>query len=85
MSVHDGVVSVIDWLPGYGSVVIISHSQDYRTVYGHMNNINVKEGEKVKKGAQLGKVGESAEGYILHFQVWNDRDNQNPEIWLARR
>lgn len=85
MSVHDGVVSVIDWLPGYGSVVIISHSQDYRTVYGHMNNISVKEGEKVSKGAVLGKVGESAEGYILHFQVWNDRDNQNPEIWLARR
>ncbi|MCC6548602.1 MAG: peptidoglycan DD-metalloendopeptidase family protein [Ignavibacteriaceae bacterium] len=85
MSVHDGVVSVIDWLPGYGSVVIISHSQDYRTVYGHMNNISIKEGEKVKKGTVMGKVGESAEGYILHFQVWNDRDNQNPENWLARR
>lgn len=85
MSVHDGVVSVIDWLPGYGSVVIISHSQDYRTVYGHMNNISVKEGEKVKKGTVLGNVGESAEGYILHFQVWNDRSNQNPELWLAKR
>lgn len=83
--VHDGVVSVIEWLPGYGSVVIVTHSKDYRTVYGHLGSINVKEGERLKKGTILGKVGESLEGYILHFQIWNDRNNQNPETWLARK
>lgn len=83
--VHDGVVSVIDWLPGYGSVVIVTHSKDFRTVYGHLSSINVKEGDRLKKGTILGRVGESLEGYILHFQIWNDRTNQNPEIWLAKK
>ncbi len=82
-SVADGVVSAIDWLPGYGSVVIITHKGDYRTVYSHLSEIFVKEGDRVKTGSVLGKVGESLEGNILHFEIWNSRNKQNPEVWLA--
>ncbi len=84
-SVADGVISAIDWLPGYGSVVIITHKGDYRTVYSHLSNIYVKEGDKVKAGSVIGKVGESLEGDILHFEIWNSRNKQNPEVWLARK
>ncbi len=85
ISVAEGVVSAIDWLPGYGSVIIITHKGDYRTVYSHLSDIYVKEGDKVRLGTILGKVGESIEGYVLHFEIWNSRDKQNPENWLARR
>jgi murein hydrolase activator len=81
----DGVVSAIDWIPGYGSVIIITHRDGYRTVYSHFSDIFVKEGDKVKPGSVIAKIGESIEGYIVHFEIWNSRNNQNPEIWLARK
>jgi septal ring factor EnvC (AmiA/AmiB activator) len=84
LSVAEGIVSAIDWLPGYGSILIITHRDDFRTVYGHISNISVKEGEKVKSGMAIGKVNESLEGNILHFEIWNERNYQNPEVWLAR-
>ena len=84
-AVADGVVSAIDWLPGYGSVVIITHKGDYRTVYSHLSDIVVKEGDRVKFGSLIGRVGESLEGNILHFEIWNSRNKQNPETWLARK
>ena len=81
----EGVVSAIDWIPGYGGVIIITHRDGYRTVYSHFSELYVKEGDKVKLGSVIAKVGESIEGYIVHFEIWNSRNNQNPEIWLARK
>ena len=81
----EGVVSAIDWIPGYGGVIIITHKDGYRTVYSHFSDIFVKEGDKVKSGSIIAKIGESIEGYIVHFEIWNSRNNQNPELWLARK
>lgn len=85
LAVAEGIVSAIDWIPGYGSIVILTHRDDFRTVYGHISNIAVKEGEKLKAGSVLGQVNESLEGNVLHFEIWNERNYQNPEIWLSRR
>ena len=84
-AVAEGVVSAIDWIPGYGSVVIITHKGDYRTVYSHLSDLYVAEGDKVKMGNVIAKVGESLEGNILHFEIWNSRENQNPETWLVKK
>jgi murein hydrolase activator len=81
----EGVVSAIDWIPGYGGVIIITHKDGYRTVYSHFSEIFVKEGDKVKSGSVIAKVGESIEGFIVHFEIWNSRNNQNPEVWLAKK
>ncbi|HMN23460.1 MAG TPA: peptidoglycan DD-metalloendopeptidase family protein [Ignavibacteriaceae bacterium] len=80
--VAEGVVSAVEWLPGYGTVLIVSHKGDYRTVYGHLSEVFVKEGDKLKTGGVIAKVGESVEGNILHFEVWSGRQNVNPELWL---
>ncbi|MCX7612122.1 MAG: peptidoglycan DD-metalloendopeptidase family protein, partial [Ignavibacterium sp.] len=40
-AVSNGIVSAIEWLPGFGTVVIISHNNNFRTVYGHLENIQV--------------------------------------------
>ena len=84
-AVAEGVVSAIDWIPGYGSVVIVTHKGDYRTVYSHLSDLYVSEGDKVKMGNVIAKVGESLEGNVLHFEIWNSRHNQNPEIWLVKK
>lgn len=83
--VADGIVSAIEWIPGYGSVIIITHPEDFRTVYSRLSEIFVTEGEKINAGKLIAKVGESIEGKILHFEIWSSRNNQNPEIWLARK
>jgi septal ring factor EnvC (AmiA/AmiB activator) len=82
--VADGVVSAVEWLPGYGTVLIVSHKGGYKTVYGHLAEVYVSEGDKLKTGGLIGKVGESLEGNVLHFQIWNGRQSVNPENWLRK-
>jgi len=84
-AVSSGIISVIEWIPGYGSIIIISHSDDYRTVYSHLEEIYVQEGDEVTIGQTIASVGGSIEGNVLHFEIWNSRVNQNPEIWLAKK
>jgi len=84
-AVAEGIVSAIEWIPGYGSVVIVTHKNNFRTVYGHLSEISVNEGEKVDGGTILGLVTESLEGNILHFEIWNERNYQNPEVWLVKK
>jgi murein DD-endopeptidase MepM/ murein hydrolase activator NlpD len=69
----DGLVVFAGWTPELGNMVVISHSDDYITVYGHNDRLNVQERQRVKKGdliALLGKTGYSM-GPHLHFEVWN--------------
>lgn len=83
--VCEGVIAAIDWLPGYGNVIIVSHKDDYRTVYSHVSEIFVSEGDKVKTGSVLALVDEGLDGYVLHFEIWKERNKQNPELWLAKK
>ena len=84
-SVAEGVIAALDWLPGYGNVVIVSHKDGYRTVYSHLSEIFVSEGDKVKVGSVLAIVDEGLDGYVLHFEIWKARDKQNPELWLTKK
>jgi murein hydrolase activator len=85
LCVGEGVVAALDWLPGYGNVVIVSHKDGYRTVYSHLSEIFVSEGDKVKKSSVLALVDEGLDGYVLHFEIWKARDKQNPEHWLSKK
>jgi murein hydrolase activator len=84
-SVAEGIVSAIEWIPGYGSVVIVTHRDNFRTVYGHLADINVLESNKVIAGDLIGKVNDSLEGSVLHFEIWNERNYQNPQEWLVKK
>ena len=42
-AVAEGIVSAIDWIPGYGSVLIVTHRDEFRTVYGHVTDLQVRE------------------------------------------
>lgn len=84
VSVAEGEVSMILWYPSYGNLLIINHYDGYRTVYTHLSEILVAEGQKVKEGERIGTSGEAIDGPRLHFEVWKDREKQNPEHWLSR-
>jgi len=82
-AVADGDVSTITWLPSFGNVVIVDHYNGYRTVSTHLSEILVVEGQKLKEGDLIGQSGEALDGPRLHFEIWKDREKQNPELWLA--
>ncbi len=84
-AVASGKVSKIWFIPSYGNLIILNHLGGYRTVYTHLAEIDVVEGQAVTEGDVLGTSGDAVEGPRLHFEVWKDRDKQNPEQWLMRQ
>jgi murein DD-endopeptidase MepM/ murein hydrolase activator NlpD len=43
----------------------------------------VAEGQNVKEGDPIGESGESIDGPRIHFEIWKEREKQNPEQWLS--
>lgn len=81
-SVGDGFVSLVHWLPGYGSLVIVDHGNGFRTVYANLSAVTVAEGQRLKTGGQIGRSGESVDGEYVHFEIWREREKLNPSQWL---
>ena len=67
----NGTVTKAGWQSGYGKVVIINHGYGYETLYAHMNDIDVRVGQKVIRGEVIGKVGNTGKstGPHLHYEV----------------
>lgn len=80
-----GQVTKITWLRGYGNTVILDHQGGYYTVYAHLSQIGVTEGQQVRSGEIIGQVGQSGSlaGPRLHFEIWAQREKQDPLAWLA--
>lgn len=73
ISIYDGVVEYARWFDGLGIglMVIINHGHGYRSLYAHLSDITVSEGEKVRKGQVIGKVGDTGSlvGPALYFEI----------------
>ncbi|WP_291783433.1 M23 family metallopeptidase [Cecembia sp.] len=77
----DGVVTVVKTIfGGYGKYVEIDHGFGFVTRYAHMNDFAVKRGQKVKRGDQIGTVGNtgSSTGPHVHYEVIKDGRFVNP-------
>ena len=77
----DGVVTLTrggdGWNGGYGNYIVIKHSNGTQTLYAHLSNISVNQGQTVNKGQMIGRSGNSGQstGPHLHFEV---RGARNP-------
>ncbi len=81
-AVAKGTVSLVNWLPGYGSLVIIDHGNTFRSVYANLASVKIQQGQAVKAGTVLGVSGRAADGEYVHFELWHDRHKLNPAVWL---
>jgi murein DD-endopeptidase MepM/ murein hydrolase activator NlpD len=67
----DGVVQLAGWESGYGKKVEIKHVNGFETGYGHMSQIAVSAGDRVRQGQIIGYVGSTgySTGPHLHFEI----------------
>ena len=73
-------------LVGYGELIIIKHSDQWLSAYGHNRNRMVNEGELVKGGQQIAEVGRSgASRDMLHFEIRYNGKPVDPLLYLPKR
>ncbi|HEU4367649.1 MAG TPA: peptidoglycan DD-metalloendopeptidase family protein [Methylomirabilota bacterium] len=86
-AVFGGHVIYTGWFKGYGNLIILDHDNEYYTLYAHMAEIGVREGDDVRQGQRIGTVGDtgSLEGPRLYFEVRYQGKPQDPEQWLRQR
>lgn len=76
----EGVVVQSDFARGYGKTVVIDHGYGVISLYAHLSEMLVKNGQFVTRGQLIGKVGDtgSSTGSHLHYEVRLSNKPVNP-------
>jgi murein DD-endopeptidase MepM/ murein hydrolase activator NlpD len=80
----DGKVSSAGFNATYGKYIILSHGNEYQTMYAHLNQVSVKQGDRVIQGVKIGEVGSTgySTGPHLHFAIYKNGRPVNPLDFL---
>jgi septal ring factor EnvC (AmiA/AmiB activator) len=87
IAVHRGRADYVDWLPGYGQCIILSHGDGYYTLYAHTARVFVSPGDLIEAGDVIATVGDTGSllGDVLHFEIRKDAEPVNPAPWLRSK
>ena len=82
---NDGVVVKAEYNSAYGNMVIINHGGGVMTLYAHGSSIEVKEGDIVKQGQTVLKVGSTgySTGPHAHFEIRVNGEYLNPMDYIS--
>lgn len=87
-AVFDGTVTGIDFVPGYGTYVVIQHGE-YLSVYSNFSSLSIAEGARIEAGQVIGQSGTENEprGASLFFGLVNRSSSEfvDPSSWLSNR
>ena len=73
-------------LKAYGLLVIVKHDARYLSAYAYNRSASVKEGERVKQGQQIARMGtRDGKQAMLHFEIRRDGKTLDPTTVLPRR
>jgi murein DD-endopeptidase MepM/ murein hydrolase activator NlpD len=81
----DGTVTLVkESRIGYGNEIFVDHGFGFGSRYAHLSSILVREGQIVKRGQLIGKVGQSgrATGPHLHYEVLYENKPVNPSFYF---
>ena len=84
-AVFEGDITQIVFVQGLNNTVIIRHG-NYLTTYSNLASVNVKTVDKVTLNQVIGRLSNSddSDDCVLHFEIWKETENLNPEQWLRR-
>ncbi|MGE0744263.1 MAG: M23 family metallopeptidase [Rhodospirillales bacterium] len=79
-----GVVAYAGWHDSYGRLVEIEHEFGISTRYAHLNQISVRQGQRVQAGQRVGGIGSTGRstGPHLHYEVLVDGRQVDPQPFL---
>ena len=82
-AVFEGTITQIFFVQGLNNTVIIRHG-NYLTTYSNLASVNVKTGDKISLNQVIGRLVSSHndDDCVLHFEIWKETENLNPELWL---
>jgi murein DD-endopeptidase MepM/ murein hydrolase activator NlpD len=71
----------------FGNVVVVNHANRFITIYGHLDSINVRAGQRVKQSdtiATVGSTGWSTNSH-LHYEVRSDLESPGTYVTIDPR
>jgi murein DD-endopeptidase MepM/ murein hydrolase activator NlpD len=83
-SPSDGTVVFTGTEGGYGKVLVIDHGYGVKTRYGHLSEIGVRLGDRIKRGEKVASVGNTGRstGPHLHYEVRVNGIPENPRKFI---
>jgi murein DD-endopeptidase MepM/ murein hydrolase activator NlpD len=80
LAADDGIVVFAGWAGAYGILVSVDHGNGYVTKYAHNSRVLVSEGQRVEKGQQIARSGNTGNstGPHVHFEVVRQGVPLNP-------
>jgi septal ring factor EnvC (AmiA/AmiB activator) len=81
-ALYAGRVLYADWLQGLGLLIIVGHSGNYMTLYGHAEVLYKSVGDWVAPGDVIAALSESNAAPQLYFEIREGRKTVDPKIWL---
>ena len=84
---RSGYVTTATYNYAYGYYVTINHMDGYSSLYGHMTNYVVSDGQYVERGQVIGYVGSTgySTGAHLHFTIYYNGATVNPMEYISLR
>lgn len=86
LAAADGVVITSGWVNGYGNTVMINHGSGLVTLYGHNSSLVIANGQSVKKGDVIARVGSTgySTGNHVHFEVRVNGSHTSPWNYIKK-
>jgi murein DD-endopeptidase MepM/ murein hydrolase activator NlpD len=80
----DAVVQHVTTDSGYGKLIVLDHGFGYKTIYAHLSEFKVREGQQIKRGELIGLSGNTgiSDGPHVHYEVVKNGVKMNPENFL---
>ncbi len=84
LAAAEGKVVLAGFNGGYGNTIEIKHANGLLTRYAHLSGLNVRAGQMVERGVQIGRMGSTGRstGSHLHFEVRLNGQAINPRKFL---
>ncbi len=73
-----------DLQAGYGNIIEIRHGNGFSPRYAHLENVNVRRGQRATKGMIIGTVGNSGGSMAphLHYEILQDNESIDPALYI---